>query len=128
MARGVVSGFRLHDHFQTVHQLVGFQLFKIYDGNAQLGGPVAGGGVAGLGGDNGGFGALAPKTVLQNGKLVERFRLDVAGFAADEEGVTPRAAITSISLETLPWPSTSSQRTTALLMTSLKMSASRQAL
>ena len=43
-------------------------------------------------------------------------------------GITPRAAITSISLETLLWPSTSSQRTTALLMTSWKMPESTQAL
>ena len=42
-------------------------------------------------------------------------------------GMTPRVAITSISLVTLPCPKTSSHRTTALLMTSPKMFVSKHA-
>ena len=122
------GSFRLHDDLQPVDDLTGFQFLQINDGDAQLGGPVAGGGVADLRGDDGRLGAFTAEAVPEDGQLVQGLRLDVAGLQLKNRGITPRAAMTSISLETLPWPSTSSHRTTALLITSWKMAESTQAL
>lgn len=76
------GSFRLHDDLQPVDDLAGFQLLQINDGDAQLSGPVAGGGVADLRGDDGRLGALAAEAVPEDGQLVQGLRLDVAGLAA----------------------------------------------
>ena len=76
------GSFRLHNDLQPVDQLTGFQFLQINDGDAQLGGPVAGGGVADLRGDDGRLGALTAEAVPEDGQLVQGLRLDVAGLAA----------------------------------------------
>ena len=76
------GSFRLHDDLQPVDDLAGFQFLQINDGDAQLSGPVAGGGVADLRGDDGRLGSLAAEAVPEDGQLVESLRLDVAGLAA----------------------------------------------
>lgn len=76
------GSFRLHDDLQPVDDLAGFQLLQINDGDAQLGGPVTGGGVADLRGDDGRLGALAAEAVPEDSQLVQGLRLDVAGLAA----------------------------------------------
>ena len=58
------------------------QFLQINDGDAQLGGPVTGGGVADLRGDDGRLGTLAAEAVPEDGQLVQGLRLDVAGLAA----------------------------------------------
>ena len=60
-----------------MYQLIVFQFFQVDDGNSQLSGPVPGGGVAQLGGDDGGLGALAAEPIPQNGEFVECFGLDM---------------------------------------------------
>lgn len=57
------KSFRLHDDLQPVDDLTGFQFLQINDGDAQLGGPVTGGGVADLRGDDGRLGTLAAEAV-----------------------------------------------------------------
>ena len=108
--------------------LAGFQFLQINDGDAQLSGPVAGGGVADLRGDDGRLGALAAEAVPEDGSSFRASVLMSQALQLKNRGITPRAAMTSISLETLPWPSTSSHRTTALLIMSWKMAESTQAL
>ena len=76
------GSFRLHDDLQPVDDLTGFQFLQINDGDAQLGGPVAGGGVADLRGDDGRLGAFTAEAVPEDGQLVQGLRLDVAGLAA----------------------------------------------
>ena len=61
------GSFRLHDDLQPVDQLTGFQFLQINDGDAQLGGPVTGGGVADLRGDDGCLGTLAAEAVPEDG-------------------------------------------------------------
>jgi hypothetical protein len=80
-----VSLLSFHDNFQSLHQLIVFQFFKIDDGNAELGSAVSRGSITGFGGDNGSFGALPTKTVSQNGEFVECFCLDVTGFTAEKQ-------------------------------------------
>ena len=95
-----------------MHKLAGFQFFQINNGDPKLGGAMTGGGIAGFGRDDDRFGALAAETVPQDGKFVEGLGLDVAALQLRNSGMTPRAAMTSISFRTLPCPSTSSHRTT----------------
>ena len=46
---------------------------------------MAGSGVAGLRGDDGSLGALSAEAIPQDGQLVQRLRLDVAGLTAQEQ-------------------------------------------
>ena len=63
-------------------QLTGLQFLQINDGDTQLGGPVTGGGIADLGGDDGCLGTLAAEAVPEDGQLVQGLRLDVSSLAA----------------------------------------------
>ena len=78
-------GSGVHTALQTLPQLLRSQIAEVDHLDIQFRGAVAHAGVAPLGRDDGGAGHLAAETVAQNGKLVERFGLHVAGLAADEQ-------------------------------------------
>lgn len=96
----------------------GAEVLEVDDVDVQLSGAAAHDGAAVLGGDDGGAGDTAAEAAAQYRKLIERLGPHVAGLAADESGVTPRQAMTSISLVTLPCLLSPSQSTTALVRTS----------
>ena len=69
-----------------MHKLPALQFLQINDGNSKLCGTMTGGGVAGFGRNDSGFGALASEPGTENSKFVECFRLDLRDLSAEKQG------------------------------------------